>query len=303
MLALQCGKGRILKNNTKKQAYRALLNAFARSFGSKCAKKFDARFRFGRKLDLENPKTLADKVSWIELNTHSDLVVKCTDKYDVRDYVKQKGLEKILIPICGGPWSSVDKINIDALPDAFVMKATHGCEMNYLVPDKGALDPDDLLAHAQKWLEDDYPRACVEPHYKLIPHRLYAENFIGGMDKIVDYKFHCINGEPCFVLTCSERDKGLKLNLYDLDWKPIGGLQGPMKNSKQVSKPQLLEEMLEAAKMLSSDFDFVRVDLYEVGGKVMFGELTFSPACGVMDYYTDEFVAEWGEALRVDGLS
>ena len=219
----------------------------------------------------------------------------------MRDYVAKKGLADLLVHAYG-PWGSVEDIDVDSLPQAFALKATHGCEMNYLVPDKDSLNIDDMLVHARKWLGEDYPRACVEPHYKLVPHRVYAEDFIGGMDEIVDYKFHCLNGEPRFVLTCSERDKGLRLNLYDLDWNSIDGLQGPLRNGKQIARPKLLSEMIDAARTLSTDFDFVRVDLYESDGRIMFGELTFSPACGVMDYYTDDFITRWGRELRVHGL-
>lgn len=281
--------------------YRHLLNAEASVLGVRRAKELDARVRFGRKLDLSDPKTLADKICWIELNTNQALAARCTDKWVVRDYVAKKGLADLLVHAYG-PWGSVEDIDVDSLPQAFALKATHGCEMNYLVPDKDSLNIDDMLAHARKWLGEDYPRACVEPHYKLVPRRVYAEDFIGGMDKIVDYKFHCLNGEPRFVLTCSERDKGLKLNLYDLDWNSIDGLQGPLRNGKQIARPKLLSEMIDAARTLSADFDFVRVDLYESDGRIMFGELTFSPACGVMDYYTDDFITRWGRELRVHGL-
>ena len=281
--------------------YRHLLNAEASVLGVRRAKELDARVRFGSKLDLSDPKTLADKICWIELNTNQALAARCTDKWAVRDYVAKKGLADLLVHAYG-PWGSVEDIDVDSLPQAFALKATHGCEMNYLVPDKDSLNIDDMLAHARKWLGEDYPRACVEPHYKLVPRRVYAEDFIGGMDKIVDYKFHCLNGEPRFVLTCSERDKGLKLNLYNLDWNSIDGLQGPLRNGKQIARPKLLSEMIDAARTLSADFDFVRVDLYESDGRIMFGELTFSPGCGVMDYYTDDFITRWGRELRVHGL-
>lgn len=281
--------------------YRHLLNAEASVLGVRRAKELDAKVRFGRKLDLSDPKTLADKICWIELNTNQALAARCTDKWAVRDYVAKKGLADLLVHAYG-PWGSVEDIDVDSLPQAFALKATHGCEMNYLVSDKDSLNIDDMLAHARKWLGEDYPRACVEPHYKLVPRRVYAEDFIGGMDKIVDYKFHCLNGEPRFVLTCSERDKGLKLNLYDLDWNSIDGLQGPLRNGKQIARPKLLSEMIDAVRTLSADFDFVRVDLYESDGRIMFGELTFSPACGVMDYYTDDFITRWGRELRVHGL-
>lgn len=288
---------------TKKQQqiYRMFLNGYAAVAGSKRAKVADAFLRYRRKLDLNDPKTLADKVSWIELNTDQALAARCTDKWEVRNFVADRGLEKLLIPAYG-PWSQADDINVESLPQSFVLKATHGCEMNYIVPDKMSLNVDDMVACAQRWLSCDYGRACVEPHYKLIPHRVYAEDFIGGMDQIVDYKIHCLNGEPRFILTCSERNRGLKLNLYDMEWNSISGIRGTKKNDKEILRPSRLPEMIEAAKTLCAGFDFVRVDLYQIDDKVMFGELTFTPAGGVMTYYDDEFIMKWGRELNVHGL-
>lgn len=284
--------------------YRLALNASSAILGIETTKKLDSRFRFGRKLDLGNPKTLSDKICWIELNTDQTLAARCTDKYAVRSYVEEKGLGGILIPLVGGPWTNVSDIDIDSLPDQFVLKATHGCEMNYICRDKSKLDRNDLLNKVSQWLKEDYPRACIEPHYKLVPHRIYAEAFVGGMDDTVDYKFHCINGEPRFCLTCSERESagGLKLNLFDLEWQPMEGLQGPMKNDKEVARPALLDGMLAVARTLAEGFDFVRVDLYEHEGRVYFGEMTFSPASGVLEYFTDDFVERWGDELHMLAL-
>lgn len=289
--------------NLRKNVYRVFLNAAAGIFGAEAAKKVDARFRFRRVLNLDEPKTLADKVSWIELNTDRELAARCTDKFAVRGYVESKGFRDILVPLCGGPWTSVDEIDVDALPQSFVLKATHGCEMNYICKNKEQLDASDLLAHARRWLKVDYPRACVEPHYKLISHRLYAESYIGGIEGgVIDYKFHCLNGEPSFILACSDRENGVKLNLYDLSWAPIDGVKGPHKNNHGIPRPSMLEDMINVARGLSRGFDFVRVDLYEVDGMIYFGELTFSPASGVFPNFTDEFVAYWGERLSVCGL-
>lgn len=290
-----------MASEVQQHIYRALLNGYTHIAGTKRAKEADANFRYHRKLNLDYPKTLADKVSWIELNTDQALAARCTDKWEVRNYVANRGLGGLLVPAYG-PWECAEDIDVDALPQAFALKATHGCEMNYIVPDKSELNVHDMLNHAHEWLAHDYGRACVEPHYKLIPHRVYAEDFIGGMDEIVDYKFHCINGEPRFVLTCSERDTGLKLNLYDLAWNPISGLQGPMKNNKEIPRPAQLDNMVKVARILSREFDFVRVDLYEDDERIIFGELTFSPAGGVMNYYDDKFNSFWGSELHISAL-
>lgn len=289
-------------NGLPKSIYRKGLNAAAKALGVKRTKMLDARLRFGRNLDLDEPKTLADKISWIELYTDQTAAARLTDKYEVRSYVSEKGLSRILIPLAGGPWVDASNIDVASLPDQFVLKATHGCEMNFICRDKASLDVDSMLARARAWLESDYPRACVEPHYKFIPHRVYAEMYVGGMNDVIDYKFHCINGEPAFILTCSERESSLKLNLYDLSWNAIDGLQGSMKNAGDIARPSTLPEMIEISRVLSSDFDFVRVDLYEKDGEVYFGELTFSPAAGVLPYFSDDFIACWGEGLHVSGL-
>lgn len=292
-----------MATETQQRIYRTFLNGYAALAGSKRAKVADARFRYHRRLDLDHPRTLADKVSWIELNTDRALAARCTDKWEVRGYVAEKGLADLLVPTCGGPWASADDVDVSELPSAFVLKATHGSGMNFICKDKSKLDARAMLRQARYWLSHDYGRACVEPHYKLIPHRVYAEGYIGGLGDVIDYKFHCLNGEPRYVLTCSERAAAEKLNLYDCDWNPLDGLTDLKKNDKQILRPQLLGEMLDVARALSADFDFVRVDLYEEGGHVWFGELTFSPAAGgVFNNYTDAFIAKWGKELCVHGL-
>lgn len=282
--------------------YRAALNISTSLFGVARVKKFDSRFRFHRQLDLKNPKTLSDKICWIELNTDQTLAARCTDKFAVRSYIEEKGLGDIIIPLVGGPWIDASEIDLDALPKQFVIKATHGCEMNYICKDIANLDCADLIRKVTLWLKEDYPRACLEPHYRLVPHRIYAEEYLSGLDDVIDYKIHCINGEPVFILTCSNREDSLKLNLYDLDWNPLNGIQGSKKNIAEINRPANLDRMIEVARILSSDFDFVRVDLYEQDEKVRFGELTFSPACGVLEYFTDSFVRQWGEVLHVKEL-
>lgn len=288
------------KDSSAKTAYRFALNAAAKALGTEATKVLDARIRFGRRLDLRNPTNLADKVSWLE--THSDLALqaRCTDKFEVRDYVEEKGLGGILIPTCGGPWDQASQVDLQAMPRQFALKATHSCGMNLICADRDALDPVLVRRTVENWLSTDYPRACLEPHYKLIPRRVYCEQYLDDASKVVDYKFHCIDGEPAFILTCSERDTGLKLNLYDLTWARLDGLV-QMRNTREIERPATLATMIEVARVLSAGFRFVRVDLYEIRGEVFFGELTFSPAAGVFPYLSKEFLRRQGEALKIDG--
>lgn len=293
----------------KKKCYALLLGVLEKLAGISTAKRFDASFRFGRKLNLKAPKTLADKVSWLSLNNVSELKAKCTDKYAVREYIEQKGLSHILVELAGGPWESAEDVDFDALPDSFALKATHGCKMNAIVADKSQLDTDSCRKQAAAWMATTYGTYSVEPHYKKIPHRLYAEKFLENASELVDYKFHCMNGEPRFVLVCSDRKadgkKGMAvtLDLFDMDWNVIpSALQGfgkEIAGTGNIRKPELFEQMKQIARQLSEDFKFVRVDLYESQGKILFGELTFTPGCCVFPYFTEQFNLEMGEHLHL----
>ena len=117
-----------------KLIYAGLLSAISSAAGVDTAKIFDTLLRDHRLLNLKNPQTLSDKVSYIELHEQSPLAPSCTDKYAVRQYIADKGLSDILIPIYGGAYTDFDEIDFDGLPDSFVIKATHGCKMNYCVP-------------------------------------------------------------------------------------------------------------------------------------------------------------------------
>lgn len=291
-----------------KKCYALTMKCLRTVLGDCAAKKFDARLRFHRKLDLKNPTTLADKVSWLSINERSELIPICTDKFAVREYVSRKGFAYILIPLVGGPWSSVEEVDLTGLPDKFILKATHGCKMNYPVLQKAKMDMSECKQQMQKWLDTTYGTYSMEPHYERIPHRIYAEKLLESAHDLMDYKFHCLNGEPQFVLVCSERkadvDKRMcvTLDLFDTKWNPVFEVQqvgAEIPGKGIIPKPQRLDEMLQIARELSGDFKFVRVDLYELDGVVLFGELTFTPACGVFPYFSDAFIEEMGKKLTI----
>ena len=287
-----------------KKIYSYWLSFLVTFFGIDFAKKFDAYLRFKRKLNLRNPQTLADKVTYLFLHKNTPLMSYCTDKWDVRKYITSKGLANILIPTVGGPWSSVKEINFDALPNKFIFKATHGCKMNYIVADKARLDIADCKKTLQKWLDTTYGTYSMEPHYKVIPHRIYAEELLEIPGGLIDYKFHCLNGVPQFVLVCSERHQSatgamiIKREMFDPKWQSYCNEILPTCSPKQIA-PKQLQQMLEISQILSKDFSFVRVDLYEVNRKIYFGELTFSPASGVFGHFKEEFLAKMGNKLKI----
>ena len=286
----------------KKEVYGGLLSCITAVAGIDNAKKFDTLFRDHKKLNLKNPQTLSDKVSYIELHEQSPLAASCTDKYAVREYVTNKGLGDILVPIYGGGYTRFEDINLTELPDSFAIKATHGCKMNYLVPDKEKLDKNKCVAEMSKWLKTTYGTYSMEPHYLEIPHRIYAEEYLADADKLIDYKFHCMNGVPQFVLVCGDRvvtemGNSVSRHIFDMNWNHLSGLTD--ETADTVEKPEHFNQMIEIARELSADFKFVRVDLYDINGRVYFGELTFSPTNGVFSHYTQEFLNEMGSKLAI----
>lgn len=291
----------------KKEMYGDLLSLITKVAGVDNAKIIDTLVRDHKRLNLKNPQTLSEKVSYIELHEQSHLASQCTDKYAVREYVIDQGLGNILIPTYG-VYTNFEDVDLSALPNSFAIKATHGCKMNYFVPDKSRFDSKKCKKEIQRWMNTTYGTYSMEPHYAKIPHRFFIEKYLKKADQLIDYKFHCMNGEPRFVLTCSNRrsngDKAMQvtLNLFDMDWNPIPeivsfGFEHP--GEGKLLKPKNFDEMVQIARILSKDFKFVRVDLYEFEGKVYFGELTFTPAHCVFAYFSNKFDLEMGKMLQI----
>ena len=291
-----------------KMLYAQVLGGISAIAGVDAAKKFDAKLRFHKKLNLKNPTTLSDKVAYIELHEQSSLAPSCTDKYAVRKYVEDKGLCDTLVPMVGGPWSRVEDVDFNTLPSSFAIKATHGCKMNYLVPDKSKMDVEQCRKEMTRWIATTYGGYSMELHYRTIPHRIYAEKYLENANQLIDYKIHCLNGKPEFILVCSDRKANgdaamqVTLDLFDLEWNHIPELipsGAEVAGDGSMPKPQKLDEMIDIARKLSEDFKFVRVDLYELDGKVYFGELTFSPGNCVLPYFTHKFDLEMGKKFQI----
>lgn len=212
------------------------------------------------------------------------------DKVEVREYVKSKGLEHIL-PKCYGVWDKAADINFEALPSRFALKTNHGCGNHVICRDKKELNIQNAIQQLNLTLSSVF--SIREPHYQYISPKVFAEEFIddGKGEAPTDYKFMCVNGEPLCILVCADREDGgklPKLSTYSITWEPLDWIR-LNRDNKVHTKPENLEEMVEVAKILSKDFNFVRVDLYDCNSKgVVFGELTFTPASGLMGYFTTD---------------
>ena len=231
--------------------------------------------------NLKNPQTFTDKLHWLKIHDSTLLKSYCSDKITLHDYCIEKLGKDICIPILK-TYNSVDEINLNELPNSFVIKCNHGSAMNIIVEDKTKFDFKQAKQKLEKWLSEDYS-IYSELHYKLIPHKILVEEYKAnlGRSDLTDYKFFCFNGEPKFCQVITDRRKGEKISHYDLNWK-----YSPIYDWKQYSsdstlmKPNHYEEMIEYSKILSKHFMMVRVDFYELDDKVFLGELTFTPANG-----------------------
>lgn len=238
--------------------------------------------RVKRVPNLKHPKTFNEKMTVLKLNQYSnnEKVIKCADKYEVRNFVKEKGCKEILNELYG-VYNSFDEINFEQLPARFAIKCTHGCAYNIICSDKNKLNLNEAREKMNFWLKEKYGYATAELHYTKISPKIIVEKYLcNNSGKLpLDYKFYCFNGKVDCILVCSERENNVRLSYYDKNWKRINYEKEKYSSKVDISKPKNLDKMIEYAEKLSSDFPFVRADFYNDDGKIIFGELTFTPAC------------------------
>lgn len=266
--------------------------------------KYLYKKKFHKTLDLKNPKTFNEKIQWLKLNTYKNnpLITQCADKYAVREFIREKECEELLIPLIGA-YDDVTEIDWNDLPNQFVLKCNHGCGYNLICTDKQKLDIDKARKTVNQWMKDDYWKHRAEINYKYIPKKITIEKFIDNNGKqIEDYKFYCFNGKVLYTMVCIERNNGhAKYYFFDRDWNLIPYSKDALKVAKDfnISKPKLLDKAIKYAEILSEPFPFVRTDLYILDDKIYFGELTFTPAGGLDDDLLDGD-EEMGRLIKLD---
>jgi len=257
--------------------------------------------RTGNKLDFKNPKNFADKIQWLKLFYYDESFGKYADKYLCRQVVKERVGESILVNLIG-VYESVDEIDFEKLPNKFVLKYSHGSGFNLIVNDKTKVNWEKEKKRFKKFRTQNYYYKFREKIYNKLKPTLIIEELLELPNKseLIDYKFQCFHGEPVMVLMkVKEDNKGVRV-LYDMDWNKIqpdpctkGYLRG------EISKPANFEEMKQIAAKLSQGFPFIRVDLYSIGDKTYFGELTFIPNGGAKDVLIMRFNTFYGDLVKL----
>lgn len=240
----------------------------------------------GYPLNLKNPKTFQEKIQWLKLNDRNPYYTDLVDKYAVKKIVADSIGKEYVIPNLG-VWNNFEEIDFKSLPEKFVLKTTHGGGSLGVVicNDKQSFDYTAAKKKLQKSLNQSIYKYMREWPYKNVPRRIIAETFIDIPLKndLTDYKIFCFNGKPQYIQVIQDRNSEETIDFFDTNWKhqPFVGLTNNCRNAKTIPEmPKNLRKMLEIAEQLAKNTKFVRVDLYNIEGKIYFGELTFYPASG-----------------------
>lgn len=262
--------------------------------------KLQYRYITHRKLNLKKPEKYTEKLQYLRLYVYPNdpLVIKCASRDGAREYLKECSLENILIPI-QGIYQSFDEIDFDKLHLPYVIKCTHASSFNAIILKQEDLNIEFLRDKFQKYLKTDYGKKTVEPHYSKIKPQIIIENYLGEINTLpIEYKIHCFNGVPKSLYVVSNRNIDIRYDNFYIDFKPFNESQfnGWKASDTPPKKPANFDEMVKIAAILAKPFPFVRVDLYNIDGKVYFSELTFTPAKGTLifdDEKADFIMGEW----------
>ena len=238
------------------------------------------RAHFGRYPDLETPKTYTEKLQWLKLHDRKPEYTGMVDKYEVKQYVAQKLGGEYVIPTLG-VWDRFDDIDFDSLPDQFVLKCTHDSGGLVIVKDKSRLDIPAARRKLEQCLKQNYFYTGREWPYKNVKPRILAEAYLSELNGLNDYKFYCFSGEVKLMLMVQGRGTPhVTGDYFDADGNWLDLTLGFDRSECCPARPESFAEMREIAKVLSAGIPHVRVDLYDVAGKVYFGELTFYDGSG-----------------------
>lgn len=260
--------------------------------------------QYGYKIDWNNPKDINEKMQWLACYGDTTKWALCSDKYRVRGFLKERGLEKLTVKLYG-VWENADDIDYDALPDKFILKCNHDSGTCIIVDKSQPFDKNAINRTLNEALKRKFGYVNGETYYNRIKPCIIAEEFMVSHNctfssSLVDYKVWSFDGKPYCTWACHNRDKHCTyVNVYDMDWnvRPECSVFTDHYRDGQgmVPKPETFDQMMEAAAILSKGFPEVRVDFYEVDGKLYFGELTFMTLSGQIDFYTKDFLKELGD--------
>ena len=278
-----------------------------------CGKLFPDKFylkclyrdKLSKKLNLRNPQTFNEKLQWLKLYDRKPEYTMMVDKYAVKSYVAEKIGEEYIIPTLG-VWDRFEDIDFDALPDQFVLKCTHDSGGLVICRDKRKFDREAARKQICRALKRNYFWHGREWPYKNVKPRIIAEQYMedSSGNGLRDYKFYCFGGVPKFLYISEglENHATASISFLNLDWTFAPFQRKDYKNFVSLpDKPTCFGKMLKLAEELSRVCSFLRVDLYEIDGKIYFSELTFTPCSGMIPFTSEEWDKILGSWIELPG--
>lgn len=297
-VALTQGEKDFVKNWLRRKAL-GLLDRSSSHLPDKLYLRLKFPLMLGYPLSLKAPKTFNEKLNWMKLYDRNPLYTKLVDKADVKDYVRNAIGDEYVIETLG-VWSNFDAIDFDSLPDQFVLKCTHDSGSVIICRDKSSFDKEAARAQLSEALKKNFYMVDREWPYKDVKPRIIAEKYIESADAdIPDYKFFCFNGEPRIMFVATERfaSSETKFDFFDMDYNHLPLLSGHPCAEHTPERPEHFEQMKELCRILSKDMTQVRIDFYDVAGKLYFGEFTFSHWGGMMRFEPKEWDLRLGQMI------
>ena len=281
------------------------METFGHNIPDRLYLKIKFRINMGYRLDLDRPQTYNEKLQWIKLYDRNPVYTIMADKIEVKDYVSELlGGDEHVIPTLG-IYENANDIDFDSLPDQFVLKCSHDSGSSIVCVDKSVFNKKTAISKLNKHLKMNYYYKDREWPYKDIKPRIIVEKYMYDdhcrTERIHDYKFFCFNGKVDSVLVCTGRDSNLNYYYFTPNWDFLRWDVDTqyLPQGFTLPQPENLSEMITIAEKLSSKVNHVRVDLYNISGKIYFGEYTFFTNRGIDDTITKECDLYLGDKLCI----
>lgn len=249
-------------------------------------------------LDLDNPKTFNEKLQWLKIYDRNPMYTVLVDKYLVKDWVKEKIGKEYVIPTLA-KYNQADEINLDELPEQFVLKCNHDSGSVIICKDKSKFDLGAAKKKLTKCLGTDTSSFFCEWAYRNVPRCIIVEPFMkeDGQDDLMDYKFFCFGGVPRIMYMSRDHAEHATTDFFDMDFNhlPIRMQAPPSKELPE--KPEQFEKLKELASALSQGIPQVRVDFYVINGQIYFGEMTFYHCGGMVTVQPPEWNLKMGDMI------
>ncbi len=260
--------------------------------------------QFHKFINFKNPKTYNEKLNWLKLNDRNPNYSKMVDKYEAKEYARKIIGNEYIIPTLG-VWEKFDDIDFNSLPKQFVLKCTHDSEGLIIVKDKSKLNKNEAKKKIETAMKYNFFYIGREYPYKNVKPRIIAEEYVEDIKygELRDYKFFCFDGNPKYMFIATDRAIGqTKFDYFDIDFNHLEIIQHYPNSSKKIEKPKNYNQMITLAKKLSHGIKHIRVDFYEVNGKLYFGELTFYHFSGLQPFNDKKWDTIFGNLINLETM-